>query len=152
MKDRRKHSRVRPDEVVIGKVKSTVPARVVDISPEGAQIEISTGLRPNVECDVSLPTENGSVQIRARVRRCRASTLPRGDEAAMLFRAGLEFVNLGDEARQALREAFDIPDEDAGGLSDQHGSTGSTSKRTRRSGPIKIKINTRDLFRKRDDG
>lgn len=146
MKDRRRHPRVTPDEEVYGKVKATVPARVVDISPEGLQVEVSSGLRPNVECDVSLPVDDGAIQVRARVLRCRAATMRSGaDSSELLFRAGLAFVGLSAADQETLRQTYGIPVEEA----TPGGDASPKPARRRPPGPIKIKINTRDLFKRK---
>ncbi len=147
MKERRRHHRVTPDDEVYGKVKATVPARVVDISPEGVQVEVSSGLRPNVECDLSLPVDDGAIQVRARVLRCRAATMrPGADSSELLFRAGLAFVGLSPSDQETLRETYGIPPEESTAGGD---AQPEPTKRRRPPGPIKIKINTRDLFKRK---
>ena len=117
--ERRRNRRIRPNQELLGKVKATVPARVVDLSVDGAQIEVGCILRPTAECDLWLPGDGRqSVKLRAEVRRCRATgvkELP-GGERGMVYRAGLQFTALDPEARSALERhvAQNIPDDDSG--------------------------------------
>ena len=73
MMERRRSQRIPVPEDRFGRVKATVPARIVDISRHGVQLEVPAALRPAVECDLTLPAGAGDVRIRARVQRCRAA-------------------------------------------------------------------------------
>lgn len=140
--ERRKNRRIRPNQELLGKVKATVPARVVDLSVDGAQIEVGCILKPTAECDLWLPGDGRqSVKLRAEVRRCRATgveELP-GGERGMMYRAGLRFTALEPEARSALERhiAKSLPDDDSG----EHPVK-------KRSGRIRIRINSEDIQRR----
>lgn len=104
MKERRREERIVPSEELFGRVRATVPARILDISPTGVQVEVSTALRPTVECDFSLPDGKDMMRVRARVRRCRAASLAERspDSQLMVYRAGLEFLALSPRQREVL--------------------------------------------------
>ncbi len=140
--ERRSNRRVRPNEELLGRVKATVPARVVDLSVDGALIEVGCILRPSAECDLWIPGDGfQSVKLRAEVRRCRAigvEELP-GGERGMMYRAGLRFTALEPEARGALERhiAKNIPDDDSG-----------AQPAKKPSGRIRIRINSEDIQRR----
>ena len=102
MTERRRSERITLQDKVIGRVKASIQARLVDLSVHGAQLECSTGLPPAGEVDVWLPTPRGEARIKAIVRRCRAQTGPSG----MVFRAGVEFHDIDDDTRQSLEAAL----------------------------------------------
>ncbi len=139
MDDRRRSKRVKPDENLVGTVKATVPARVVDISPYGAQVEIPSALRPMVECDVTLPLERGPLRVRARVQRCRATTMERSATAGpmLMYRAGLEFIAIDEATAEVLRSEF-APATAAA-------TDGRAPAKPQRTGPIKIRIDSKFL-------
>ena len=90
-----------------GKVRSIVPARIVDISQGGLQLELSTSLRPGTSCEVTVPTMSGTVQLRAAVRRCRARSTTGEDGIRLLYYAGLKFDAPSDEELVALASGLD---------------------------------------------
>jgi len=131
MMERRRSQRIPVPEDRFGRVKATVPARIVDISRHGVQLEVPAALRPAVECDLTLPAGAGDVRIRARVQRCRAMGLSgSGGERKLVYRAGLEFVSIAESDRNAL---LDLVDQLAAGSE-------PPAPTERRRGPIKIRI------------
>lgn len=104
MNERRRSERIIPNNELFGRVRATVPARILDISAAGVQVEIPTALRPSVECDFSIPDGTGLMRLRARVRRCRAASLAEmnSDGRQMVYRAGLEFDCLTQEQTAVL--------------------------------------------------
>lgn len=138
MDDRRRSKRITPGDDLVGTVKATVPARVVDISPFGAQVEVPSALRPMVECDVTLPLERGPLRVRARVQRCRAAAMDgtASSGPTLMYRAGLEFVAVEPAIREILQKEF--------GPLPEPGSTAPAAK-PRRTGPIKIRIDSKFL-------
>jgi hypothetical protein len=132
MNDRRRSRRVTPPQEVVGTVKATVPARVLDLSTRGMQVEVASTLRPGVECNVSLPTATGELRMRVRVERCRArtfNTLEAG-VGGILYRAGLSFVDLPAETLETLEDV--LVDFSLTESNDGKGSAGG--------GPIRIQI------------
>jgi hypothetical protein len=111
MNERRKSPRVEPPSEVIGTVKATVPARILDLSTRGAQVEIASALRPGASCNVSLPRPEddgsaGELKLRARIQRCRARSFDASEsgEGGMLYRAGLSFLDLSPDHLETLEE------------------------------------------------
>lgn len=159
MAERRKTHRIRPPDSLVGSVKSSVPARILDLSPEGLQIEVVSALRPGARCDVSVPVGGDqALRLRAEVRRCRASGLADRDSGpAMMYRAGLLLVDLSARDAEILGQlCSDLvppPEETADSQAPPDGlsptpaaSAGSSpSPPARRSGPIRIKISSSAL-------
>jgi len=100
MQERRRSPRIPVRDEVFGRVKATLPVRLVDLSAHGAQLEASTGLPPAGEIDLWLPSKRGDLRLRAAVRRCRATAGPRG----LVFRAGVEFMDVSEAQREHLIE------------------------------------------------
>ncbi len=106
MPDRRRARRLQVEGKVLGRVKATVPARVLDISVGGVQLEVPCALRPGAVCDLALPHGGGALRLRATVLRCRAVGLRSSalGDRVLHFRAGLEFARMGRRERAALEE------------------------------------------------
>ncbi len=133
MMERRRSQRVPVSKDRFGRVKATVPARIVDISRHGVQLEVPAALRPAVECDLTLPFGTRDLRIRAKVHRCRAMGFSDGGEGRRLvYRAGLEFVAVAKADREALFSLVDHLEDDLG----------VQEKPKRRQGPIKVKIDS----------
>ena len=103
MVERRSTPRVEPQRPLSARVKAFLPARIVDLSSRGVQIELATSLRPELPCDLRIRLDQGEVVVRGIVRRCRAwgFGLDERDQRVLLYRAGLEF---GETAPEALVE------------------------------------------------
>jgi hypothetical protein len=115
MPEKRRSVRFRPSGALYGRVKS-VPAKVVDISLHGAQVELCQSLPRRAEYRLVLPAPEGSLELRAVVRRCMLTDLKRAGEAAQeahlprlkagdgltIYRAGLEFMELQPEQLAVL--------------------------------------------------
>ena len=103
MVERRSTPRVEPQRPLSARVKAFLPARIVDLSSRGVQIELATSLRPELPCDLRIRLDQGEVVVRGTVRRCRAwgFGLDERDQRVLLYRAGLEF---GETAPEALVE------------------------------------------------
>ncbi len=149
MTDRRQSPRYVPDEERYGRVKATVPARIIDISREGAQLEVPAALRPSVECDLALPADGALVRLRARVLRCRA--VPTGGthsrERGLVYRAGLLFLDLSEEAIGALEREYGP----APGAPGAPGSEPTAAQSKARRGPIKIQVDSAAIRRRLGD-
>ena len=107
MEDRRRLPRALPDANVEVLIAGNRAARVVDISPEGAQLELVTALKPGRECRLSLPLPGGTVQLRARVTRCRlTSSSPSGATGVMVYRAGVTFLDVEPKLAALIGSTF----------------------------------------------
>ncbi len=112
MAERRAVQRVAPEQPLSAKVKTSLPARVVDISSRGAQLELMNCLRPNVTCELRLQLPDGEVLVRANVRRCRAwgFGLDEKDQRVLLYRAGVEFQDVSPEIVTRIKHALTLPE------------------------------------------
>lgn len=161
MNDRRSEPRFEPPQPLSAKVKSSLPARVVDLSARGVQLEIAHSLRPNVSCEVRVQLDGGEVGIRAAVRRCRAVGFGQDERqrTVLLYRAGLEFEDVTADAHERLVDAIRqaalnqtgaqiLPPAAAGEEVPDNGRQGSEEgqaplpRAPRQSGPIKIRISS----------
>ena len=100
MSEKRAVPRVEPTQPLSARVKAFLPARIVDISERGVQLELATSLRPQVPCDLKIQLDQGEVAVCGVVRRCRAwgFGLDERDQRVLLYRAGLEFKEPPPEA------------------------------------------------------
>ncbi len=110
--ERRKVARITPPQPVVAKVKTSLPARILDISSRGAQLEVANCLKPNVICELRLHLIDGEVTVRALVRRCRAwgFGLDEREQRELLYRAGVEFSEMAPEVLVRLRSQFALPE------------------------------------------
>jgi hypothetical protein len=108
VRERRKTVRVIPPSELSGRVKSSIPARILDISPRGLLVEVRTPLRPSDLCDVTVPTVEGNLTLRAEVRRCRAKSVLEENQPqpAIVYRAGLEFHALTTDETELLEDSI----------------------------------------------
>lgn len=143
---------------MFGRVKATVPARILDLSRHGIQVEIPSALRPAVECDISVPTAEGDLRLRAKVRRCRAASMSarEGDERHLVFRAGLEFVEVSPHAIRALEQTLTglvKAQEPAAADPVTGGAVGGEEKKSpkRRKGPIKIRLDSEHIRKRLEE-
>jgi len=102
MDERRRFPRLSAPSEVFGRVKTAIPARIVDISEGGVQLELTGALSPASECRIMVPTTLGERYLQARVCRCKAQAVAVEGGSRLVFRAGLEFVDLSDEDRGAI--------------------------------------------------
>jgi hypothetical protein len=163
MNERRATARMAPSEPIPVKLKSSLPARVLDISAGGIQVEVGTSLRPEADCELRVQLADGEIAVRARVRRCRAwgFGLDESDRRVLLYRAGLQFSDLPAEALAKLRRYFDSSKTHAAtvpGIAADEGVAAEAAPITeaalvenpmvalppapRRTGPVKIRINS----------
>ena len=92
MDERRRSARYEVTQEVKGRVRPTMDVRVINISEHGMLVETPFGLPPAGTCEMTLQFAGGEMVIRARVARCRANMVKRGDGTPVVrFRAGLEF-------------------------------------------------------------
>jgi hypothetical protein len=155
MNERRATARVAPSEPIPVKLKSSLPARVLDVSAGGVQIEVATSLRPEADCELRVQLGDGEMVVRAKVRRCRAwgFGLDESDRRVLLYRAGLEFADPSADSLERLRRHVGSQDAVAtpsqalvpeltaeGALVDA--PPAALPLAPRRSGPVKIRINS----------
>jgi hypothetical protein len=120
-------------EVMIG---GNRPARMIDISPHGAHLELTSALNPRGEIRLSLPLPDGTVRIKARVVHCKLTSMGApGQPRQPTYRAGLEFLDV--EPRLAAMIGLVFP---------------PTVEPTTRRGPIKIKVDPDTLERDAVEG
>jgi hypothetical protein len=129
--DRRSTPRTVPGCDVAITVGSNRPARLVDISPAGAHLELATPLHPSHTCRISVPLADGDVKLMARVAHCKLTAPgPAMNGGSLVYRAGLEFLDVDRAVIDAITTAFCPP-----------------PVKPRRTGPIKVKINVDALER-----
>ena len=102
MHDRRRSRRVVADQEIYARIKSSIPVRIVDVSRHGMQVEATSALPPSGECDIWLPTDGGDIRTRVRVQRCRARFVQSKEFKGLMYQAGVEFLELDQEAASAL--------------------------------------------------
>ena len=94
--DRRRFARFACKPEASVRLRSGVPARLLDLGVGGALVESSMRLEPESVTAIIFDTPEGAVCARARV--CRASVVGfgqvAGGETSLLYRAGLEFAPL----------------------------------------------------------
>lgn len=153
MNERRAVPRVEVPQPVAAKVKAALPARVLDISSQGAQLEVTTSLRPLTSCDLRIALPDGEVTIRSVVRRCKAwgFGLDEKEQRVLLYRAGVEFSEIPPEVLARLTAAFLYPtppppqepenDDESFELAILTDESGDP-RRAPVNGPVKIKFDT----------
>jgi hypothetical protein len=102
--DRRRHPRHLPTRDVTGKVKSTMDFRMIDISEGGLLVETLLGLPPATVCELKVDSFGSELQLKAEVRRCRAQLKKTDAGCKVVYRSGLEFVDLDDKSAAAVRQ------------------------------------------------
>ncbi|HQU34506.1 MAG TPA: PilZ domain-containing protein, partial [Thermoanaerobaculaceae bacterium] len=137
------------------RVKAFLPARIVDLSSRGVQLELATSLRPQVPCDLRIQLDQGEVIVRGVVRRCRAwgFGLDERDQRVLLYRAGLEFEDAAPDAlvkvvSSALEKAAprEIPAEVAPSPEEEPAPTAESAARTpHAAGRVKIRISAENV-------
>lgn len=157
MVERRAAPRITPPRNIAAKVKAFLPARVVDISRTGVQLELSSLLRIGVVCDVKLSLDGEELRWPATVRRCRAAAFGVDEQGqkVLLYRAGLEFASISDEEWRRLERFFQPGVASVTGVEVDQGDVLADSPSTEapkpqtgaRTGPIKVTVDT-SQFRK----
>lgn len=136
MEERRRCCRTTPTEEVEVTIGGHRAARVIDVSPGGARLELSTALNPRGECRLSLPTPNGTLRLDVRVVHCKLTGFAATDRRKQLvYRAGVEFIDLDPKLASSIARAYPPPE----------------SRPTARTAPIKVKIDVDAMRRLIDD-
>lgn len=102
--ERRRHPRHQPSRDVVGKVKSTMDFRLIDISEGGALVETNLGLPPATVCELKITSLGSELALKAEVKRCRAQLTKTDAGCKVAYRSGLEFVDLDDQRVNAVRQ------------------------------------------------
>ena len=104
MPERRAATRIKPEKPIRAKVKAYIPARVVDISPRGALLEITQPLPPRTKCDLRVQENGDELVLQATVKRCCVWGYGTNDrlERVVVYRAGLQFRDLSGEEEERL--------------------------------------------------
>jgi hypothetical protein len=97
MSERRRSPRFRVTSEIEGRIKTTLKVRVVDLSKHGMRVESATGLPPNGICEITVLAPTGEKKLRAHVRRCRAQMVQANGGVSIVYHAGLEFEDGGEE-------------------------------------------------------
>jgi hypothetical protein len=155
MTERRSVPRVEPQHPLSARVKAFLPARIVDLSSRGVQLELATILRPQVPCDLRIQLDQGEVIVRGVVRRCRAwgFGLDERDQRVLLYRAGLEFEEAPPDAlvkvvSSVLEKAAprEIPAEVAPSPEEKPAPTAASAARApHAAGRVKIRISAENV-------
>jgi len=167
MTERRAVPRVEPEQRIKARIKTSLPAHIVDISSRGVQVEIANSLRPQVPCDVRIQLGDGEVTLRGVVRRCRAWAfgVNESDQRVLLYRAGLEFEEIDPESLARLSSTIFFnhsapPPADpaalreAGAPAEAEPAPARPPRAPKRGGPVKIRINAehvRKILRRAKD-
>lgn len=107
MLDRRRALRVSPKKPIKAKVKTSLTARVVDISSLGVQVELAYSLPLRTRCDVRLQNGGADLSLTGTVRRCTVLGWTEHEgKKVLMYRAGLEFEGTTRELVQALEAKF----------------------------------------------
>ena len=79
---------------------------LVDLSQAGARLEHIGRFRLGSVCFLRLPGPKGEILLKARVvySAVTRTTPGQGDEPALLYQSGVEFLDLSPEAVAALRQ------------------------------------------------
>jgi len=124
--DERRHSRrAAPAHDIDITIGGNRPARMVDVSCDGAHLELASALNPRGECRISLPLPGGTVRIKARVIHCKLTGFSAPDSGGhLVYRAGIRFLDVDPKLAASISLAFPPP-----------------ISKPIRNGPIKIKVN-----------
>lgn len=103
MRERRRSPRYPADQEIYARIKSSIPVRIVDVSSSGMMVESSSAVPPAGACDLWVPGDDGDVKLRVRVQRSRAQFVNGGGAGrGLVYRSGLEFLEMDQPARAAL--------------------------------------------------
>lgn len=114
MTDERRES---PRVPILGELRGEImmfqPMAITEVAIGGAQIETAFPLQLDSLHDIRLTLGNRSVIVKARIAHCRISDV---EEERVVYRSGVEFVELSDHARIAIGAFVDALRESRRGL------------------------------------
>jgi c-di-GMP-binding flagellar brake protein YcgR len=87
-----------------GEVKVYAPMSIKEISRGGAQVETSFPLQLDSLHEFRLTLGDRSVVVKGRIAHCRISDM---DQEQVIYRAGIEFIELSDRVQAAILEFID---------------------------------------------
>jgi hypothetical protein len=153
--ERRAARRVKPSRPVGIKVRASLPARLVDISSRGAQLEVATCLKPDAPSELRFQLADGEINVKAHVKRCRAWGFGLDDrsERVLLYRAGVEFAGIDRATVARLRQYFLLPE--SGVFTEEERTpddlvrgileASGVPTAPRRDGPVRIRISSSNI-------
>jgi hypothetical protein len=106
-RERRRRARVRVNGDVLGRINTVSSAPVLNISENGALLEVSSVLRPGAIYMLRLPlSPELQLNLKSRVVRSYVHSFnPRlAGEATVQYRAAVEFIDQTEADRIALRQ------------------------------------------------
>lgn len=110
-KDRRVRARVALHGEVLGRIHTATAAPVIDLSENGALIEVPCVLRPGTAYTLRLPLSDGTeLSLRCRVVRSYIHGFDqqaKDDESRVRYRAALVFTDLVATDRAAIRRQIE---------------------------------------------
>lgn len=114
MTDERRES---PRVQILGELRGEImvfqPMTITEVAIGGAQIETAFPLQLDSLHDVRLTLGNRSIVVKARIAHCRISDV---EEERVVYRSGVEFVELSEHARIAIEAFVDALRESRKGL------------------------------------
>jgi len=111
--DRRENPRVQILGELRGEIMVFQPMAITEVATGGAQIETAFPLQLDSLHDIRLTLGNRSVVVKARIAHCRISDV---EEERVVYRTGVEFVELSERARIAISSFVDALQESRKGL------------------------------------
>ncbi|MFQ5802066.1 MAG: PilZ domain-containing protein [Candidatus Methylomirabilales bacterium] len=107
--DRRRHLRWHVGKRVTGRITSNHKASILDISLGGALIEHSNLVRPGTLSFLTFSVDGKDVSLRCRVVRSAIYRyeVQLSGEREHIYRTGLEFSSVSEDARRLLDESVD---------------------------------------------
>ena len=106
MKDRRKRPRVSLNGEVQGRIHTVASAPVLNLSEDGAMLEVACSLRVGTFYMLRLQLKRGAeLLLRSRIVRSAVHgfEIKAGGESLVKYRTAVEFVDLTDPQRKALQ-------------------------------------------------
>jgi hypothetical protein len=97
--NKRDTERVPVPSPLYGEVKVYQPMTILDISKGGAQIETPFSLQLDSLHDFRISLGERSIVVKGRIAHCHIGELKEG---IVIYRAGVEFVEISDHAQSAI--------------------------------------------------
>lgn len=90
---------------VVGEAESRAGIEIIDLSTDGALVELDRFAKPGQELLLRVPLEEETLSVRASVIHCSPQGLRRhGGPEQPAYRAGVRFVDLSDPDRQLIQD------------------------------------------------